>query len=147
MSCTTAGRCGVDHEYKLAACDVKRTSDEYGFPVTVRFLGEAQVTRDRLGSIINRTSASVDLLQTHAYPIQFSPTAKQKTEGGIREDTDVIIWTPILDWDDANFDIDELNTLKGDVQIDNKTYEIVDKALRSQYGIRFLYVVLGLNKK
>ena len=147
MSCTTAGRCGVDHEYTLAACDVKRTSDEYGFPVVIRFIEEPTVVRDRYNSIVNRQSGSSSLLRTMAHPIQFSPTDKQKTDAGLRENTDVIIWTPILAWDNANRDIDDLNTLKADVEIGKKMYEIVDKALRGQYGIRFLYVVLGLNKK
>ena len=146
MNCN-AGRCGVDHEYKLAACDVKRTADEYGFPVIIRFVQESTVTRDRYNNIINRRPTELDLLRLNANDIQFSPTTKQKTDGGIREDADVIIWTPMLAWDNGNRNINDLDTLKADVEIDKKMYEIVDKNLRGRHGIRFLYVVLGLNKK
>lgn len=146
MTCNT-GRCGVDHEYKLAACDVKQNVFAYGGPVLIRFHEEDTVTRDRYGSIKNRNRGISRKMNIYALPITFSPTTKQKSDAGIKDDTDVIIWTPMLCWDDEGFTIQDLNTIKADVIIQNETYEIVDKSLRDQFGMRFLYVVLGLKEK
>lgn len=148
MSCDCkGGRCGVDHEYMLAACDIKRNVDAYGAPIKIRFNEEEDVKRDRYGSIINRLAQESDSLELSALPLTYSPTDKQKTNAGIRENTDVIAWTPMLDWNNADLSVDDLDTIKADVIIGNKTYEIVDKSLKDQFGQNFLYVVLGLNLK
>lgn len=139
-------RCGVDHEYKLAAIDVKCVADQYGAPVIIRLQNEGTVTRDRYGSIINR-SKNADKIELNALSITYSPTDKQKNDAGIREKTSVIIYTAVLDWDNAGITIQQLNSLKADVIINDETFEIVDKSFKDQFGIKFLYVVLGLNKK
>ena len=147
MSTCTGGRCGVDHEFKLAACDVKKNIDQYGAPVLIRFNIEDDVSRDRYGSIKNRIKNADNKETFNALPITFSPTDKQKSNAGIRENTDVIIYTAMLDWMNAGYKIEDLNSIKADVIINSRTYEIVDKSLKDQFGLNFLYVVLGLNEK
>lgn len=148
MSCNCGGnRCGVDHEYKLAACDVKRTIDQYGAPVVIRFNTEENIVRDKYGSIINRKKDINKELNINAFPLTYSPTVKVKTNAGIRENTDLIIWTAMLDWENFGYWIKDLNMIKADVIINGETFEIVDKSFKDQFGINFLYVVLGLNLK
>jgi len=147
MSTCNQGRCGVDHEFKLASCDIKRTIDQYGAPVLIRFNVESDVKRDKYGSIKNRVKNDNNKFNPNAFPITFSPTDKQKSNAGIRENTDVIIWTAMLDWMNAEYTIEDLNSIKADVILNGRTYEIVDKSLKDQFGLNFLYVVLGLNEK
>jgi len=146
MTCQ-GGRCGVDFEYKLAACDIKRTAIQYGAPILIRFHQEGTVERDKYNSIINRKASIERKLNAHALPLTFSPTTKQKSNAGIREDVDVIAVTPKLEWDDSNYSIDDLNTIKADVIIGDDVYEIVDKSLTDQFGIDYLNIALGLNRK
>ena len=145
-NCISAGKCGVDHEFKLASCDVKQNIDQYGAPVLIRFNQETTIDRDRYGSIKNRKT-NTNKMSINALPITFSPTDKQKSNAGIRENTDVIIWTAMLDWMNNEYTIKDLNSIKADVIINDETYEITDKSLKDQFGLNFLYVVLGLNLK
>jgi len=147
MSTCNSGRCGVDHEFKLAACDITRTINQYGAPILIRFFQEDTITRDGYGSIINRKANNPDKLSLKAFPLTFSPTTKEKSNAGIREDTDLIVWTSSIVWLNAGYDINDINTVKADVIVNGKTYEIVDKSLRDQFGTNFLYTVLGLNLK
>lgn len=148
MSCTcNSGSCGVDHEFRLAACDITREINKYGAPILIRFLQEDTITRDDYGSIINRKANNPKKLELKSFPLVFSPTTKEKSNAGIREDSDLIAWTSSIVWINNNYDIDSLNTVKADVIVNGKTYEIVDKSLRDQFGTNFLYTVLGLNLK
>lgn len=148
MSCDcNAGRCGVDHEFMLASCDIKRNIDQYGAPVNIRLNQEETVRRDRYGSIINRNANIPNTMNINALPITFSPTDKQKSNAGIRENTDVIIWTAMLDWMNNEYTVKDINSIKADVIINGETYEITNKSLKDQFGLNFLYVVLGLNLK
>jgi len=147
MSTCNGGRCGVDHEFILASCDIKRTIDQYGAPILIRFNVESDVNRDRYGSIINKVKNEGNKLPVNAFPLTYSPTDKQKTNAGIRENTDLIAWTAMVDWINAGYNVTDLNSIKADVIVNGRTYEIVDKSLKDQFGINFLYVVLGLNEK
>lgn len=141
------GRCGVDHEYCLASKDVQCNINQYGHPILIRFHTESTVTRDRYNSIKNRKQNIANKLDIKALPITYAPTDKQKSKAGIREKSEVIIWTAMRDWTDSNYEIKDLNTIKADVIINGETFEIVDKSLKDQFGENFLYVVLGLNVK
>lgn len=147
MSTCNSGSCGVSHEFKLASCDITRTINQYGAPILVRFFQEDTITRDDYGSIINRKANNPLKLDLKAFPLTFSPTTKEKSNAGIREDTDLIAWTSTAVWLDKGYDINQLNLVKADVIVNGKTYEIVDKSLRDQFGTNFLYTVLGLNLK
>ena len=148
MSCIcNSGKCGVDHEFDLASCDITRTINQYGSPVLIRFFQEDTVIRDDYGSIINRKANNLKKLLINAFPLTFSPTTKEKSNAGIREDSDLIVWTSSIAWLNAGYDVNNLNTIKADVIVNGKTYEIVDKSLRDQFGTKFLYIVLGLNLK
>ena len=145
-TCIPAGRCGVDFEYTQAACDVKRNIDQYGGPIVVRLHQESTVDRDRYNTIKNRTPNATEL-EINALPINFSPTSKQKSDAGIREDVKVMVTTAMQDWINASVTIEDLNLIKADVILAGSTYELVDKSLRGQLGVNFLYVVLGLNRR
>ncbi len=139
-----ACRSGVAFEQKGALLDTKMIIDERGFSITINIIDETNITRDIYGSIKARGSSTFTLF---AYPIIFAPTDEDKSNGGLREDTDVIVHTSTLDWTVEGYDIDNIDLFRGEVFISGDVYEIRDKARISQFGTTFLYIVLGLNKK
>ena len=139
-----SGSCGVAFEQKCALLDIKMIIDERGMSITLNVIDETDITRDRYNSIKRRGTSTLVL---NAYPLIFAPTDEDKSDAGLREDTDVIAHTAMLDWTDAGFDIDNIDLVRAEVFISGDIYEIRDKAQISQFGDTYLYIVLGLNKK
>ena len=144
MSCDVIGM-----EYACALYDVKSIIDERGMKIKIVILNENEVERDKFNSIKRREVGS-KTLNIKAFPVVFSPTDKDKSESGIRENTQVIIWTAMKDW--TNNDIDpnilvSLDTIRTKVTIMGVDYEIRDKNMVDQFGDGYLYVTLGLNRK
>jgi len=138
---------GITGEKNCALADAQHFIRERGAPVIIRLQTESNVTRDRYGSIKKRTSPGD--LTFYAFPIIYSPTVKQLEEAGIREITDVLIKTAVMDWNDAGYTMDTLrviDSIRATVIINNSKYEIKSKQLDSQYSDTFLYIHLGLNR-
>lgn len=138
----------VSFEAKLAMKDAQCVINMYGTSISVLLSDEGDVDRDRYNSIKRRTPNTSPSLK--AYPVIFSPTMKEKDKVGLRELTEIIATTATQDWIDLGFDMEMLNeidSIRALVTYRGTTYEIKDKALRSQIGDSFLYVVLGLNRK
>ena len=139
-----ACRDGVVFEQKCALLDTKMIIDERGISIVINLIDETNITRDKYNSIKQRGTSTLTI---NAYPLIFSPTDEDKSDAGLREDTDVIAHTAMLDWTNAGFDIDTIDLIRAEVFISGDIYEVRDKAKISQFGTSYLYVVLGLNKK
>lgn len=140
---------GIQHEKELALIDARDYCWERGKQIKLRLHEEQTITRDRFGSIKKRDLAASPELTFYAYPITFNPTDKQMEESGIREKTQVIAYTAMLDWTDAGYTLTtlkDLDSIRMTVIIESAKYEIRDKALNSQFSDTYLYVVLGLNR-
>lgn len=139
---------GTTHEKEHALLDARDIIRERGHAVTVRLHDEGNVSRDRLGSIKQRATATPDL-SFYAFPIIYNPTDKQREKAGLREQTQVLIKTAVQDWVDNGFTVDTLaaiDSIRATIIIKGAKYEIRDKQLDSQYGDTFLYIHLGLNR-
>ncbi len=144
MSCT-----GLSMEYACASYDVKSVIDERGMTIKIDILDEQEVKRDKFNSIKKREVGSREL-SIKAFPVVFSPTDKEKSDSGIRENTQVIIWTAMKDWIDNDIDpniLVSLDAIRTKITIMNVDYEIRDKNMVDQFGDNYLYVTLGLNRK
>ena len=140
---------GTNMEKNQALADARNIIREQGALVTIRLHEEGKITRDSFNTIINRDTTQTPGITFYAFPIIFNPTAKQLADAGIREQTEVLIKTALLDWVDNGFTMDtlkEIDSIRATVIIDNAKYEIKDKQLDSQYQDTFLYVHLGLNR-
>ncbi len=141
-----ACREGVMFEQKCALLDTKMIIDERGISISINIIDETDVTRDKYNSIKQRETSN-PLLTLFAYPLIFSPTNEDKSDAGLREITDVIAHTAMLDWTNAKYNIDDIDLIRTEVFISGDIYEVKDKAKISQFGDTYLYFVLGLNKK
>ena len=138
----------LEMEAKLAMLDAQCVVNQQGAEITVLLSDEEDVDRDKFNSIKKRTPNDTETMR--AYPVIFSPTTKDKDRAGLRELTEVIATTATQDWIDLGFDmemLDEIDSIRALVKYRGTTYEIKDKALQSQIGDEYLYVVLGLNRK
>lgn len=140
---------GTTQEKNDALRDARYFIRERGAPVTVRLHTESTVTRDRFNSIKRRGNGAPADLTFYAFPITYNPTDKQLESSGIRERTQVLIKTSVLDWTDAGYDVDTLaaiDSIRATIIINGAKYEIRDKQLDSQYQDTFLYIHIGLNR-
>ena len=115
----------------------------------LRLHEEQTVTRDKFNSIKKRNVSSSPALTFYAHPIIFSPTDKQREDSGLREKTEVIVHTAMLDWTDNDYTMEtlkDLDSIRMTVILKGAKYEIRDKALDSMFSNTYLYVVLGLNR-
>ncbi len=128
--------------------DARDIIKEWGKTITIRLHEEQKITRDKFNSIKNRTSQTPDRT-FYSYPITYNPTDKEADRAGLRERTQVMAKTAMLDWNDAGFTMEtlkDINSIRATVIIAGAKYEIRDKVLESQFGDTYLYVLLGLNR-
>ena len=138
---------GVTHEKELALIDARDIIHERGDDVVIKTNIESAVNRDTFGSIKSRTNTPTFTFK--AYPINFSPTDEQRDNAGLKERTQVIVYTAMQDWMDEGYTLNnlrQLDMIKWRLTMKSVTYEIRDKALNSQFSDTYLYVTLGLNK-
>lgn len=142
-------RPGVQHEKEHALIDARDIIWERGEQITIRLYEEDTIVRDQFNSIVKREAGEVTDRLFYSYPVIYSPTDKDMEKAGIRERTRVIVYTAMQDWIDYEYTLDtlkDLNSIRMSVIINGAKYEIVDKALQSQFADTYLYVVLGLNR-
>lgn len=140
---------GVALETDHALRDARDIIRERGKLIEIRLHQEQKITRDKFNSIKNRGTGTTPELPFYAYPITFNPTDKEIDAAGLRERTQVLVKTAMLDWNDAGYTMETLkqpDSIRATVIISGVKYEIRDKVLESQMGDTFLYVLLGLNK-
>lgn len=140
---------GTQLERDQALIDARDIIMERGQTVTVRLHEEQKIERDKFNSIKKRDISQTLGFSMYAFPVIYNPTQKQSEDAGIREKTQVIIKTAVLDWTDNGFTIStlkDINSIRATVIISGAKYEIVDKQLDSQYEDTFLYIHLGLNR-
>ena len=140
---------GVSLEKDQALADARNLIVEEGSQITIRLYTESKITRDRLNSIKKHNKSSVTDLTFYSFPIIYNPTVKQLEQAGMKEVTEVLIKTAMLDWNTAGFTMQNLNdidSIRAEVIIAGLKYEIKSKQLDSQYSDTFLYIHLGLNR-
>lgn len=140
---------GTTHEQGLALIDARNAIRERGQQIEIRLHVEQKITRDKFNSIKNRGTAQTDERTFYAYPVNYNPSTKELDRAGIREKVQVTAKTAMLDWNDAGYYMERLQSLdavRAIVIIAGSKYEIRDKVLDSQFGSTYLYVLLGLNK-
>ena len=130
----------------IALNDIKGIVDERGGAIKIILRDEADVTRDKYNSIKKRAQNTV--LEFNAYPIDFSPSQRQLEKAGLRESSDVTVWTAMLDWNNNGVTFEDIEfSGKTTVQLNGVTYEVREKNVVSQIGNVYGYLTLGLFKK
>lgn len=141
-------RSGMTLETSYALIDVQDYVNERGHSITIELYDETTITRDKFNSLKKRGTPG-NTLSYYAYPLVYSPNQKQLDAAGIRESVDVMLHTAMKDWNDDDYTmqrLEDLNSIKGKVIIDEMEFEIKEKSLFSQFGETHLYVVIGANK-
>lgn len=134
----------LDRIYGLK--DVQNMINERGEYIKVILRQESQVTRDGYNSIEKRNQETVYWMK--AYPINFSPSAKQIEKAGLREQNNVLIYTAMQSWIDVGVDFEDIEFEgRTTIMLRNQEYEIREKGLESQLGDTFGYVTLGVFKR
>lgn len=136
---------GIDFERKTALLDAKWVVDEYGDPITFYERDESNVTRDKYNSIKVRASRPLDK-EMRAFPIQTNPIDKDLTKAGLREKVDVIAYTAMQDWNDANIDPWNFDINRSTVTWKKGTYKIKERGFANQFEGTYLNVTLGLER-
>jgi hypothetical protein len=136
---------GVLLERNNALQDVWNTVNEYGDTVKIYLDKEPDITRDKYNSIeIKQTTDKEKLLEIKAFPIMTNPTKRMIEKAGLKEQTDIIIYTAMKDWIDRGFTIEDLNITKSLVIVQGKTYVVRDKTEFSSFADSYLYINIGL---
>ena len=129
--------------------DARDILRELGKPIKIQLHVEQKITRDKFNSIKNRGTITTPEITFYSYPLKFNPTEKELDRAGIRERTQVLAKTAMLDWNEAGYTMDtlkDLNSVRATVVIEGAKYEIRDSVLESQFVDTYLYVLIGLNK-
>ena len=135
---------GVFFERNCILKDAKDIIDERGGQVEFLVTGDSDVTRDSYGSIKKKTRTST--LKFFSYPIVFTPSRRQIELAGLREETQLLLYTATKDWIDNSFDISDIDDERWDALLNGKKYEIKEKGFSSQISDTFLYITFSLFK-
>lgn len=128
--------------------DIYESSLEYGDTVLIYVRDEGDVRRDLYSDYkAGKIEPDVIPLSMPAFPINFQPNRRQLEKAGIREDCEVLIYTPMYAWIKEEVDFEELDMTRSTVILRSIKYVIKEKALASQFTNTFLYVTLALKRK
>ena len=137
---------GVYQERVCAQADAKDIIDERGDIMQLFFRTEANVSRDRYSSIKKRNQETVYTLRVH--PVTFNPSDKQLEKAGLREASDVVVYTAMKDWIDLGIDFADIRMdLKLTVHLQGEVYVMRYKGLSGQFNDSYLYITFGLFKR
>ena len=136
---------GIQLESELCSKDVQQTVNDYGQLIDVYLRHESTVTRDRYGSI--KTFSAVPDFSIAAFPINVNPTSDQMEKAGLREKTDLILWTAQQDWTNNNIAFRDLDHERATFNYDGQMFILQTKNQTQKIGNVYMYFVLGLNKK
>ena len=139
---------GTDLEQCGALRDIYESSLEYGDTVSIYVRNEGDIRRDLYADYkAGKIEPDVVALSMPAFPIQFQPNRRQLEKAGIREDCEVLIYTPMYSWIQADVDFEDIDMTRSTVILRHIKYVIKEKALASQFTDTFLYVTLALKRK
>lgn len=138
----------TDMEQCGALRDIYDTSREYGETIKVYPRNEGDIRRDLYEDYkAGNVEPDVVPLSMPAFPVTFQPNRRQLEKAGIREDCEVMLYTPMYSWIQAGVDFEELDLTRSTVILRSIKYVIKEKALSSQFTDTFLYVTLALKRK
>ena len=140
---------GAKMEQQQALMDAASVIIERGDIITVRLHQETTVKRDSFGSIKQRGNPPPTPVELHTFPVLYNPTVKEMEAARIRESVQVLVKTAVLEWESKGVDmttLGKLDLIRMTVILNGQEYEVKAKQFDSQYGDKFLYVHLGLNK-
>lgn len=135
---------GTVLERNCALIDAKNIIDERGQVVKFLETNEVNISRDSYNSYKKKTRTTVHDL--FSYPITFTPSRRAIELAGLREETEVLIYTSNKDWIDKGFDISDIDDERWNVKLNGKKYEVKEKGFSSQFLDTFLYITFGLFK-
>ena len=135
------------HEMSCVKQDVFDVIEEMGEPVTFFLMGEQEVTRDEMGSIVSHGIKSKNPEIMKAYPVVFNPTTQQLKKLGLTEECEIAISTPQLQWDRIGLTIEDINMPKAIVVIENRKYIIKEKSIKIRRNGVNAYLNFSLKRK
>jgi hypothetical protein len=124
--------------------NVKTIVNAYGDYVSLLKIPESNLDRDNFNNI-SYSNSNIEI-KIKSFPIRFSPTQKILESTGIREQVDAIFYFSSTDFEEAISKVGEIDVIRWKLIYDNISYNIKEKNYYSQFGNKFLYVVLGVNK-
>ena len=137
---------GTYLECMNALSDVKQIVDEQGDIIKLINRNESDITRDNMGSVMQRNQNTVYFF--NVYPVIYSNTVKTISKTGLMENSDIVVKTAMQDWINYGIDIDDLEFAgRSTVQFHGNDYEIVQKLPESQKNDTYLYLSISLKKK
>jgi len=140
-------RDSITFESTSALIDAKSIMDILGKVITIKLSDDFTITKDEYGGIKKRSGTTDKTFIS--YPITFNPSTKDWQASGLKEHTEVIFKTSMLDWNNYGYTMQRLETLdmiRARVIINGQNYEIRDKVLDSQFQNTWLYVLIGANR-
>ncbi len=136
---------GVQCERDDALRTVQQACQEYGMPLTLRIRKEADVRRDRYGSIKNRVE-DFDEIVVNVLPYVVNPNRRDLEKAGLREYSEGLAYVATKDLTDKGFSFEALDAERTTVDFGGIQHRIVEKGNHSQFADAFLYVVLSLKR-
>ncbi len=116
-----------------------------GVFVHIILRGESNVTQDEYKSVKNK--AQLKSVWLKAFPIIDNPSKNEIDKIGLKEDTEIVIYTSMKDWIDKGYSFDDISLEYSTVKYDGATYKIRDKKRLDKIGNQYLYIVLGLKSE
>lgn len=135
------------HEMSCVKQDVFDVIEEMGEVVTFFLMGEQEVIRDEMGSIVSHGIKSKNPEIMKAYPVVFNPTTQQLKKLGLTEECEIAISTPQLQWDRIGLTIEDINMPKAIVVIENRKYIIKEKSIKIRRNGVNAYLNFSLKRK
>jgi hypothetical protein len=132
-------RDAVAFEAAAALHDVQAAALERGQEVVFNTVDEAGVRRSRYNSIKARDIAPTFTMLANS--VEYSPSKYTLAKLGFRDDTAVIVFTPMQSWIDAG--LADIDRIRWRMVIDGRQFEITDNRKHDPLGAAYLYVVLG----
>lgn len=143
--------CGIGLEAQTMRQVAQDTACQFGTMITVKLFGESDISRDNLGTIKRRPTTGIAM---KAFPIERQADRRKLEKAGIREDVDVIAWTPAQSWIDAGI-LDDTNIgetfasidmTRSTVILDGQEWKIADKGFATRIGEFPVHITLGLKR-
>jgi hypothetical protein len=135
----------VAHERDDAKTDALDTCQERGVTATFRLRDEAQVSRDRYGSI--KGDSSSQLVEVPVYPLEMQPDRNRLQRAGLFQAAQAIAWTPSKAWEDAGVAWGDIDLRRATVEVAGQAWSLTEKGRASQFADSFLYWTFGLERK
>lgn len=142
---------GVQLERDNALTDAKDVIDERGMDIVTyerqSVLDANDVRRDAYGSIKrNITTTASFKHELKAYPVISQPNNKQIEKAGLREQSEMIIYTAMKDWNDLNIGFEDIDLIRDTMTIGGIKFAIKEKNTINHFADIFLNVVFSLVK-